>query len=227
MEINAGELNQRIRILRKTYPIIDGVQTVVETGLRECWAKVTFQSGSRLAQSNGMAAQDIQNVSTRFLVRWSRKDIGRLDTIRHAGVDYDIQYINDYNAKHQYQEILATHNLFRSTFLAGRICTIYTPSAEPVSAGKSKKLEKTVQLLTAETVEQKSGGYTAGRMAETHDRTVRLLRTESLSTYQLCAVDGVLYQISEITQNTDPAGLLVTDLHLLDPGGNWRDRYVF
>lgn len=225
MHVNAGELNRHIKILRKSYPITNGTQTVTETDLRDCWAKVTQQSGTNLAKANAMAPQDIQSATTRFLVRWSNKDIGRLDTVRYAGLDYDIQYINDYNAGHQYQEILATHHLMRSTFLAGRVCTIYTPNDAPVSGGKIERLTPTVQLLTAETADTQNAGYAAGRMMESRDRVVRLLRTVDLTTNQLCEVEGRLYQIREIEQGADAAGLLVTDLHLSDPGGNWRARY--
>ena len=173
-----------------------------------------------------MRTEDIQAASTRFLVRASRVDVGRLDTIRFAGKDYDIQYINDYNDEHTYQEILATHNLLRSTFLQGRLCTIYNTADTPVSAGKVKKITPAVQLLTAETEDRGAAYYSAGRTAEQRERTVRILRAEGLSTEQLCEVDGDLYQISEILQTTDVSGLLVTDLKLVNPGGSWRARYV-
>lgn len=227
MDVNAGKLSQRIEILRRTYPIRDGRQTVEETSLRRCWAQVTRQSGTQVAAGSGFAPDDVGTVSTRFLVRSApHKGVGRLDTIRYRGEDYDIQYINDYGDLHAYTEIMATHNHLRTTFLTDRVCTIYNVDGPPGSAGKIKHLTPAVTLLAGETASAGSSYYTAGRTAELDRRTVRILRTESLSTAQLCEVGGQLYRITEIAQATDASGLLVTDLTLESAGPNWRDRYV-
>ena len=227
MDVNAGKLNQRIEILRRAYPIRDGRQTVEETSLRRCWAQVTRQSGTQVAAGSGFAPEDVGTVSTRFLVRSApHKGVGRLDTVRYRGEDYDIQYVNDYGDLHAYTEILATHNHLRTTFLVERVCVIYNVDGPPGSAGKIKHLTSAVTLLAGETASAGSSYYTAGRAAELARRTVRLLRTEALSTAQLCEIDDQLYQIPEISQATDASGLLVTDLTLESAGPNWRDRYV-
>lgn len=227
MDVNAGKLDKRIEILRRTYPIREGHQTVEETFLRRCWAQVTRQSGTQVASGSGFAPDDVGTVSTRFLVRSAPKaGVGRLDTVRYRGEDYDIQYVNDYGDRHEYTEILATHNHLRTTFLASRVCTIYNVDNLVSSAGKTKHISQDVMLLAGETGASSSSYYSAGRTAAQERRTVRVLRTEALSTKQLCEVDGQLYRITEIAQATDASGLLVTDLTLESTGTNWRERYV-
>ena len=214
MDVNAGKLDKHIEILRRTYPIREGHQTVEETFLRRCWAQVTRQSGTQVASGSGFAPDDVGT------------GVGRLDTVRYRGEDYDIQYVNDYGDRHEYTEILATHNHLRTTFLASRVCTIYNVDNLVSSAGKTKHISQDVMLLAGETGASSSSYYSAGRTAAQERRTVRVLRTEALSTKQLCEVDGQLYRITEIAQATDASGLLVTDLTLESTGTNWRERYV-
>lgn len=105
MEVNAGELNQRIQILRYTearnsagYLAPPSEPEVVHS----CWAKFSRTSGTEAYKANA----DMSKVTVRFLIRYTRKPIDRKMFVRYRGNDYEIVYINDYGDSHQYMEII-------------------------------------------------------------------------------------------------------------------------
>ena len=109
MNINPGELNKRIKIVKcdhesrdtDGYPVFDYVT------IRECWAKFTQQSGSETVK-NGTEFSDAK---CRFLVRYSKTEIDTSMNIQYNGKLYDIKYINGYGDAYEYQEIWAElHN---------------------------------------------------------------------------------------------------------------------
>ena len=102
MQVDAGELRHRIRIYKKSQTEDSdgyGVQTL--TLVRSCMAKFSGQSGTEALR----AGADMTDVKARFLVRWSRVKIDRKMIVRYAGTDYEIEFVNDYEDKHEYWEI--------------------------------------------------------------------------------------------------------------------------
>lgn len=103
MNINAGELNKKIKIITSTSGTdFDGFPTEEETVIRECWAKISNTSGTEVIKANA----EFSEVNTRFLIRYSSKVIDEKMTIVFAENYYDILYINDYNFSHEYLEII-------------------------------------------------------------------------------------------------------------------------
>lgn len=106
MNVNPGELNKKIKILKiepgskdeDGFPVAEKEITV-----RETWAKVTNQSGNNLIQANTEFAE----VTKRFLVRCTKTKINTDMFIRYRKSDYDIRYINNYGESDEYLEILA------------------------------------------------------------------------------------------------------------------------
>lgn len=102
MQVDAGELRHRIQIYRKkSTEDADGYATETLVLVRACSAKFTRTSGSEMVRANS----DMADVKARFLVRWSSVPISRKMIVRHAGTDYEIEFINDYEDMHEYQEI--------------------------------------------------------------------------------------------------------------------------
>ena len=102
MQVNAGELNKRIKIVRLTHAEdADGYTTATETVLREPWAKFSRAS---LAEKTERGA-DAEDVTARFLIRWSATAISRKDLVRYNGEEYEIQSVNDYGDGHTYVEL--------------------------------------------------------------------------------------------------------------------------
>ena len=102
MLVDAGELRHRIKVYRKVREEdADGYEKETLELVRACYAKFTRTSGSEMVRSNS----DMTDVKARFLVRWSSVPISRKMIVRHAGTDYEIEFINDYEDKHEYQEI--------------------------------------------------------------------------------------------------------------------------
>lgn len=104
MNINPGELNKRISIVlvkstadtdAEGYPILK--DTIVHT----CHAKFSRKSGTELIKNNA----DFGSNKCRFLIRYTKKRIDRKMCVRYAGHTYPIQYVNDYDDKHEYIEL--------------------------------------------------------------------------------------------------------------------------
>ena len=104
MFVDAGELNKRIKIYRRT-------ETDDEEGylsppsdpelVHSCWAKFSQTSGTELVKADA----DFGEEKVRFLIRYTRKPIDRKMFVRYAGSDYDIEYAHDYGDSHQYIEL--------------------------------------------------------------------------------------------------------------------------
>ncbi len=103
MNINPGELNRKIQILRMEDAGTNenGFPMSEEVVVREPWAKITHKSGSELIAEHSEFAVD----KTRFLIRFSKTPIDTDCFVRYDGHDYDIVYINDYEEAHEYLEI--------------------------------------------------------------------------------------------------------------------------
>lgn len=104
MYVDAGELNKRIKILRRTetvdtagYPAPPTEPEVVHT----CWAKFSQTSGTEKVKSNA----DFGEERVRFLIRYTPKKIDRKMFVLYRGSRYEIQYVNDYGDAHQYIEL--------------------------------------------------------------------------------------------------------------------------
>lgn len=103
MNINPGELNKKIQIVRKNSNSrdADGYPMEQIEVIRECYAKYTQQSGSEI-QKNG---SEFANAKTRFLVRHTSIAINTDMHVLYANHCYDIQYINTYGDSNEYTEI--------------------------------------------------------------------------------------------------------------------------
>lgn len=105
MNINAGELNQRIQIMRYTEER-NGAGYLAPAKepevVHSCWAKFSRTSGTEAFK----AGADFSEIKARFLIRYTRKPIDRKMFVRYRGNDYDIEYINDYGDSHQYMELM-------------------------------------------------------------------------------------------------------------------------
>jgi SPP1 family predicted phage head-tail adaptor len=104
MQINPGELNKKISIYSKSNGIDSGgFPTNTETLVLSCWAKITRTSGTEIIKANA----DFADVKIRFLIRYPKAAITREMIVRY-GVDYEIEYVNDYGDAHEYVEIVAS-----------------------------------------------------------------------------------------------------------------------
>ena len=102
MEVNAGELNKRIQIIRVDKSRdADGYETKTETVVRSPWARFSQTSGKELVRANA----DMSEVKVRFLIRWSSTPISRKMLVRYGGRDYQIEYINGYGDSMEYVEL--------------------------------------------------------------------------------------------------------------------------
>lgn len=90
MNINPGELKHRIQIIRRDRTAdADGYDTIAETVVHTCSAKLTQVSGTELVQANA----DFARTKVRFLIRHTAKPIDRKMLVRYAGTDYEIVYL--------------------------------------------------------------------------------------------------------------------------------------
>jgi SPP1 family predicted phage head-tail adaptor len=92
VKVDIGTLNKRIEILTNDKEIY-----------HRCWAAVNQLSGTEIAKNN----IQFQQTTTRFLIRYTKKQFYNDMTIKFNGFIYDIQYSNDYNFSHEYIEIMA------------------------------------------------------------------------------------------------------------------------
>ena len=102
MEVNAGDLNKKIKIIKVIKSKDkDGYETVKETVVRTPWAKFSQTSGTELVKANA----DMSEVKARFLIRWSSTKLSRKMIVRYGGNDYQIEYINPYGDSKEYVEL--------------------------------------------------------------------------------------------------------------------------
>lgn len=104
MQINPGELNKKISIYSKASgKDAEGFPSGTETLALSCWAKVTRTSGTEIIKANA----DFADIRMRFLIRYPKAEVTRKMIVRY-GVDYEIEYVNDYEDAHEYVEIIAS-----------------------------------------------------------------------------------------------------------------------
>ena len=102
MQVNPGELNKKIQIVQLVKAEdADGFDTVTETVVRRCHAKVSNTSGTEMVRANAEFAE----VKKRFLIRASDAPIDTDMVVKYRGKLYGIVYINDYADDKEYLEI--------------------------------------------------------------------------------------------------------------------------
>lgn len=103
MNINPGEFNKKIQIIRKNTDArdADGYPMEQIEIIRECWAKFTQQSGSEAIKNDS----EFSNAKTRFLIRHSSISIDTDMFVLYRERTYDIKYINNYGDNGGYTEL--------------------------------------------------------------------------------------------------------------------------
>lgn len=106
MNINPGELNKKIKIIR--VDIIkdeEGFEKEkIENVIRTPWAKVTRVSASEAMKTS----TEINLDRCRFLVRYTSEEITNKMFILYCSKYYQIEYVNNYGDSNEYMEIMAT-----------------------------------------------------------------------------------------------------------------------
>jgi len=105
VDINPGELNKKINIiLPSTTKDSDGFPSGTPTTVFTNRAtKFSRTSGSETIKSGA----DFSDVKVRFLIRYTSTALTRKMVVVYKSVEYQIEYVNDYEDKHEYIEILA------------------------------------------------------------------------------------------------------------------------
>lgn len=104
MHVNAGELNRRIQICKRTREKIEGNYEVTQEQLViGCWAKVTRVSGTKMVLQGADFGED----KVRFLIRRPVTPIDRKMFVKFEGKEYEITYINDFGNR-AYLEVWGT-----------------------------------------------------------------------------------------------------------------------
>ena len=102
--VDAGEINRRIQILRRTDTADKAGYLAPETEpevVHTCWAKFSQTSGTSIKKANA----DWGEVKARFLIRHTKKKLNRKMFVRFNGLDYEIEYINTYGDSRRYTEL--------------------------------------------------------------------------------------------------------------------------
>lgn len=103
MNVNPGELRHRIKFVTVVSGFDnDGFPISGETTIYECQAKITNTSGTEKIKSG----TEMTDTNTRFLIRYTSL-INEDMQIKFGSNYYDIQFINDYEMKHEYKEVWA------------------------------------------------------------------------------------------------------------------------
>jgi SPP1 family predicted phage head-tail adaptor len=104
MNVNPGEFRQTIHFV-KTFNGTNenGYPVKTRETVYTCKAKFSRISGTELIKSNA----EFTSVKVRFLIRYTPL-VDRKYIIEYAENDYEIEYINDYEDKHRYIEIIAS-----------------------------------------------------------------------------------------------------------------------
>ena len=103
MNVNPGELNKRIQIIRYTESKNANGFPTGKTGtvVRTCWAKFSMKSGTELLRSGS----EISEAKQRFLVRDNGTEIIPHMVVRYKGKEYNIVYVNTYGDNGEYIEM--------------------------------------------------------------------------------------------------------------------------
>lgn len=105
MNVNPGELDKKIQIIRKKEEIDEnGFPVLTERVVRSCFARYTVTSGNEIIK----AGTEFSKAKARFLVRYSPIQVDTDMIVRYAGRDYNIEYINPYGDSREYMEIWAS-----------------------------------------------------------------------------------------------------------------------
>ena len=100
MQVNPGELNKRIIILKQIGDENEnGFRSEEKVEVMRRWAKYSREKGS---EKEGDAVSHTERV--KFLIRYS-EGLDESMIIRYAGNDYNIRDINDYGDRHEYMSI--------------------------------------------------------------------------------------------------------------------------
>lgn len=104
MNINPGELNKRIKIVKlegmeNENGFQEGQQEII---VRKTYAKVTRTSIKEIMN----AGQEASETKCRFLVRYTPKEITREMFVVYRGTYYQIEYVNNYGDSDKYVEIM-------------------------------------------------------------------------------------------------------------------------
>lgn len=112
MNVNPGELNKKINIiLPSAAEDADGYSTGSPTTvLSNRAAKFSRTSGTELTKANA----DFSDVKVRFLIRYTSTAITRKMLVVYRGAEYEIDYVNDYEDKHEYIEIFASRKTVKA-----------------------------------------------------------------------------------------------------------------
>lgn len=102
MNVNPGELNKKIQIIKKEESQNENGFLIAEDKvIRTCYAKYSNTSGIEIIK----AGTEFSSAKMRFLVRYSPTEIDTDMFVRYAGKDYNIEYINPYGDSKEYLEI--------------------------------------------------------------------------------------------------------------------------
>lgn len=103
MNINPGELNKKIRIMKTeiTGYDKDGFPKRKESLVRACYAKVTYTSGTEIIRADA----EFTDAKMRFLVRHTETEINTSMFVRYKGHDHGIVYVNPYGDSKKYMEL--------------------------------------------------------------------------------------------------------------------------
>lgn len=106
MNVNPGELNKKIQIVRIEKKNFKGGFALEKENevIRDTWAKVTRVSATEVMK----AEREINVTRCRFLIRYSPVEITHSMFILYAGTYYQIEYANNYGDSNEYIEIMAT-----------------------------------------------------------------------------------------------------------------------
>lgn len=104
MFIDAGELNKRITISAKiTSRDEENYPTETLAPVRSCFAAFSRLSGKEMIR----AGADFSEVRVRFVVRHSYSvALDRKMVVTYRGDQYEIEYVNDYGDRHEYDELI-------------------------------------------------------------------------------------------------------------------------
>lgn len=104
MVINPGEFDKNITIISTgTGKDADGYPVQTRTTVLTCKAKFIRVSGSEGIRSGA----DFANISVRFVIRCPKVAITRKMLVSYVSVDYEIDYVNEYEDDRKYTEIIA------------------------------------------------------------------------------------------------------------------------
>ena len=106
MNVNPGEFRHRIKFVKTEEGTnSNGFPISEETEICQCQAKISNLSGTEKIKSGA----EIFDVNTRFLIRYNSLINEDMEIVFNNNY-YDIQFINDYEFKHEYMEVWAILN---------------------------------------------------------------------------------------------------------------------